>query len=345
MRFLIKWILVIMMALALLTGCQQEELIVKLPPAGTTITKADAVTTLVSRVATRDGSTDNILDKSSCVALVFPVTINTNGQTFVINNIDDLDEIEDLFDDSGNDEVEFVFPIRVILADYTEIQIQDEDALDDLLDSCDDDDIECIDFKYPLEFKTYDAQNQVAGTITITSDYALYSFIDQLDDDELVGLVFPVTLILSNGSEIVAEDFDALEDLIKDAEDDCDEDDDNDYNDDDLNEDNLIALLTSGTWRVDLFVDETNQTAEFQNYTFTFLANGTLTALQSGNTSTGNWEIEADDDEMELEIEFENEAVLEKLNQEWHVLEITSLRIKLWADDDDETKTLVLKKL
>ncbi|MDZ7646180.1 MAG: hypothetical protein U5K54_02780 [Cytophagales bacterium] len=150
-----------MMGITLLTACQEEKIEIKLPPAGTTITSASPAIGLISSVFRQDGSKDNILDKASCVTLVFPVTIKTNGQTITVTSFDDFDEIEDLFDDSGDDDVEFVFPIKVTLADHTEITISNEDDFDDLVEDCDeDDDNECIDFKYPIEFTTYDANNQ-----------------------------------------------------------------------------------------------------------------------------------------------------------------------------------------
>ncbi len=347
MKLLIKWVLVIMMGLALLTACQQEELVISLPPDGTTVTKTDAVANLLFRVAKQDGSVDNILDKASCITLVFPVTLETNGQTITVNNLDDLEDIEDLFDDSGDDDVDFVFPIRVVLSDHSVITVQDEDELDNLINQCEDDDIECIDFKYPLKFTTYDANNQVAATVIILDDKALYNFLNQLEDDEFAGLVFPVTVVLSTGVEIMVIDFDELEDIIDESKDDCDEDDDNDYNDDDLSEDNLGTLLTTGTWMVTLFMDETDRTAELQGYTFTFQEDKKLLIVKNSINYLGDWEIESDDDELELDILITGEEVLHAISEDWDVIEITAMQIKLSKpeDDDDESKTLIFRKL
>jgi hypothetical protein len=346
MRLLIKWVLVIMMTLALLTGCQQEELVITLPPDGTTLTKTDIVANLLVRVAKHDGSVDNILDKASCIELVFPVTIETNGQTITVNSLDDLDDIEDLFDDSGDDDVDFVFPIRVVLANHSVILVQDKDELDDLIDQCDDDDdIECIDFKYPLKFNTYDANNQVAATITILDDKALYNFLNQLEDGEFAGLVFPVTVILSTGVEISVTDFDQLGDIIEQSMDDCDEDDDNDYNDDDLIEDNLRPLLTTGSWTVTLFTDGIDRTDELQGYTFTFQEDEKLLIMKNDINSLGDWKIELDDNELELDISAAGEDVLEAISEDWLVTEITATQIKLSKLHNDESKTLIFRKL
>jgi len=347
MRNVIKFILLVMMAIALLTACQEEKIEIKLPPAGTTITSASPATGLISSVSRKDGSSDNILDKSSCITLVFPVTITTNGQTITVNSQDDLDEIEDLFDDSGDDDVEFVFPIKVILADHTEITINNEDDFEDLLDDCDeDDDIECIDFKYPIEFTTYDANNQVAGSVTINNDEELFNFIKQLKKEELVGLKFPVTLIQSNGSELSVNNFDELEDALEDAEDDCDEDDDNDYNDDDVDDSNFVTLLISGSWQVDSFMDDgSNRTSELTGYVFTFNSDKSVEAVKSTTTIPGVWETEGDSGELELLLSMSGNDPFDDISEDWTVEEFTTTTIRLEKGDDDDIRTLVFKKI
>ncbi len=346
MRNVIKFILLAMMALALLTACQEEKIEIKLPPTGTTITSATPVTGLISSVSKSDGSVDNILDKASCIALVFPVTIKTNGQTITVNSLDDLDEIEDLFDDSGDDDVEFDFPIKVILADHTEITINNEDDFEDLVNDCEeDDDIECIDFKYPIEFNTYDTNNQVAGNVTINNDEALFNFIKQLKKEEFVGLKFPVTLIQSNGSELVVTNFEELEDAIEDAEDDCDEDDDNDYNDDDVDDSNFVTVLINGPWKVDSFIDDgSNRTSELTGYAFTFGSGKSVEAVKTTTTIPGVWDTDGDGGELELLISMSGNDPFDDISEDWTVKEFTSTMIRLEKDDDDD-RILVFKKI
>jgi len=347
MRNVIKFILLMMMGITLHTACQEEKVEIKLPPTGTTITSANPVAGLISNVSRRDGSVDNLLDKASCITLVFPVTIKTNGQTITVNKLDDLDEIEDLFDNSGDDDVEFDFPINVILADHSEITINDEADFEDLIDDCDeDDDIECIDFKYPIEFNTYDASNQIAGSIAINNDEELFNFVNQLKKEELVGLKFPVTLIQSDGSELRITNFDELEDAIEDAEDDCDEDDDNDYNDDDVDDSDFTTILISGKWQVDSFIeDEFNRTSELTGYSFTFNSNKSVAAVKTTTTIPGVWETDGDSGELELLISMSGNDPFDDISEDWTVKEFTSTTIRLEKGDDDDTKILVFKKI
>jgi hypothetical protein len=346
MKNLIKFILVVIMGLALLTACQEERIEIKLPPPGTTITSANAAAGLITSVSKRDGSSDNILDKSSCTAVVFPVTIKTNGQTITVKSSDDLDEIEHLFDDSGDDDVEFIFPIKVILADHTEVTVNNETEFKAILDNCSqDDDIECIDFKYPIEFNTYDANNQVAGSITIEDDEALFNFIKALKKDELVGLKFPVTLVKSDGTELVISDFEELEDAIEDAKDDCDEDDDNDFNDDDVSDANFSAVLIDGTWQVDSFIDDgSNRTTQLSGYLFTFKSDKSMEAVKSTTTIPGVWATDGDSGEIELLISLSGNDPFDDISEDWTVTEFTTTTIHLEKGDGDDKRILVFKK-
>jgi hypothetical protein len=280
---------------------------------------------------------------------VFPVTIKTNGQTITVNSLDDLVDIEHLFDDSGDDDVEFIYPINVILADFSVITLRSEDELDDLIDDCEeDDDIECIDFKYPIEFNTYDANNQVAGSFTIKNDEDLFNFLRQLKNNELVGLKFPVAVILSTGSVLLVNNFDELEDTIEEYSDDCDEDDDNDYNDDDIDDSNFISVLTNGNWQVELFIDDINRTNELTGYAFTFNSDNTVTASKTTTTIPGVWDSDGDSGELELLISMSGNDPFDDISDDWTVKEFTSTSIQLQKgddDDDDDTKVLVLKKI
>lgn len=346
LRHTLKRILVIM-ALALFVACQEEKVEIKLPPEGTVITNSTPVTKLIMQVALRDGSPDNILDKSSCLSLLFPVTIFTNGQTITVNSLDDLDEIEELFDNSGDDGVDFVFPIKVRLPDHSELALNDENELKSLISSCKpDDDIECIDFQYPIQFNSYDANNQVAGTITISSDEELYNFLLQLEKDELVGLKFPVTLIPSNNNKIVVTNFKELEDAIEDSIDDCDEDDDNDFNDDDVDDSDFVSMLTNGNWMVESFVDgDENQTSDFEGYAFTFNTDHSVEAVKASTTITGVWTTSGDSGEIELLLEMSSTDPFDDISEDWTVITFSASAIRLENGDDDNKRILVFKKL
>jgi len=226
--------------LMVFTACQNELIEQTDPNEQQTIQANSSLASLIQNTATFDGSFDNILDSANCLAVSLPVTVIINGEEIVIEDEDDLDLIEDIFDEfeEDDDEVEIVFPITIILDDFTEVVINNYDELEEFADQCngeneDDDDIECIDFQYPVSISVYDADFELIETIDVNSDEELYDLFDDLDDDFVASINFPVTMILADGSELVVNDNDELEAAIEAADDTCDEDDDNDYDDDD----------------------------------------------------------------------------------------------------------------
>ena len=84
--------------------------------------------------------------------------------------------------------MEIIFPITIVLSDFTELVINDLDELEDFADDCEgenefDDDIECADIKYPVTASVFNSNNEVIDTITFNNDQDLYEFVDDLDED------------------------------------------------------------------------------------------------------------------------------------------------------------------
>ena len=161
------------------------------------------VANLMQRIAMNDGSHDNVLDGASCLDIQFPVTITVNGVDLTITSDADLDLVEDLIDafPDDSDLVTFSFPIDVTLSDHSEVTVTDLDQLNDLISDCPgendlDDDIECVDYVFPLTISFFNETNDVIQSLTITEDGALFDLIDDLNDDVIIAIGFPITLIL-----------------------------------------------------------------------------------------------------------------------------------------------------
>jgi hypothetical protein len=338
-------------SILLLTGCQEESIEIIEPAPEESFTPTSSVANLITRIALRDGSEDNIISNSSCFSIKLPVTLTVNDTELIIDTQDELILLELLLDefDDDDDEIQLTFPITIILSDYSEVTISSADALEDYIDSCEegglDDDIECVDFTYPLEISTYDPDNQVSDFVVLNNDQQLYEFLDDRDDDLLLSFNFPLTLVLSDGTQVIVTNNFELEEVIEDAKDDCDEDDDFDYDDDDDDNqnDDLKTVLISGEWVITSFInDDSDETSEFTGWIFTFNADGSIDVRKDGQTLTGQWIIEEDDDdELELELIFSG-AGFENLSEDWDVDSFTLSQI-MFTDDDDEF--LQFKKL
>lgn len=299
-KFNLSFVL-ILFALSIFTSCQDEVTEITQPTNEETIVANSPLASAMLRTATRDGSLDNILDAANCLSIELPVTVIVNGIEIVIDSVEDYDIIEAIFNEFNNDDdnLEIVFPITIILSDFTEIVIESYQELEVFIAECSgenesDDDIECIDFAYPITISVYDSNFQVIETVVIENDQQLYVFIENLGGGVLASINFPVTMILADGSTMVVNNNSELLAAINNADDTCDEDDDNDYNDDNNNDipaNDFVELLTQCSWTVDVLeVDDQDLEEQYVGYVFHFNSNGTVVVTSNGTEITGTWE-------------------------------------------------------
>lgn len=347
-----KFLFFILITLSALTGCQQEAEEIKLPLPAQAFDVNSITADLIKRTTLRDGSSDNILDSISCASLVLPVTVLVNGQEVIVNTEDDLKYVERILEESelDDDEVNIIFPVNVVLADYAKIIIQNKEALKNLRDQCTeggfDDDIECIYFVYPIKLAVYNTSNEVATVNTIDSDEGLFNFIKTLQEGEVVSFKFPVIIQLSGDIKVTINDNDELKTAIESASGDCDEDDDTDFNDDDIDTSGLVAILINGSWKVDYFFDELNKTSQFSTYSFVFNANGSATATDGMSSVEGSWAGYGDEGKLEVILDFGEESPFDELMEDWEVEVFTESVINMKSDiDDANAKALIFKKL
>ena len=175
------YILLLFLAALIFTSCRKEETEFIQAPEEETVVSNSNVALLMQRTAANDGSIDNIVDRANCFDIAFPFTVNVNGAQITINSIEDYAIIECVFEevDDDNDELEIVFPITIILADFSEIEITNTTDLNSYVNTCNgenvaDDDIECLDFQYPIMAFIFNSNNELLETITLQNDSQLY---------------------------------------------------------------------------------------------------------------------------------------------------------------------------
>lgn len=331
------------LSLFVFTSCQDE--ITELPDdqENETITASSEVAELVTLTTLRDGSKDNIIDRANCSTVVLPVTVSIHGIEITIDSEEDLQLIENLYDEFEDDidELDILFPITVILSDHSEVVIQSSDHLETIIAECteDDDDIECVDFEYPISISVFDANNEIAETKTFDNDERLYHFFQELNENEFVSFNFPMKLIDSEGTRIIIENNDQLAEALRVAKNECDEDDDNDYNDDDFDLERLNNYLVVCPWKVDhVRRNATNQTEQYPNVYLVFRENGTVEAKFPSGDVEGTWETVMTDHGPVIALTF---TELADFTNEWVVYEIGEGIIKFYENGDNK---IILKK-
>ncbi len=332
MKKTLKLLSVLIMGMALMiTSCRSEENEFEEAPQNETLEANSRVANLLQRTATNDGSEDNIIDNANCFDIELPVTVNVNGLEITVDSEDDLELIEDIFDEFDDDEdiVEIFFPITIVLADFTEVTIESPEQLEDFADDCngeneDDDDIECADIQYPLSASIFDTNNELVGTLSIDDDEELYLFIEDLEDTQIVTIGFPIVVLLSDGTEVEAANLDQLEDILDAAEDDCDEDDDYDFNDDDCDDCDTELLTDVLTGCEDWYVDKLERNdmdldEEYTGFTFNFTMEGDVEVTDGVDVFQGSWESEGTGNNIVVSIEIPD---LPDFNDAWILHEI-----------------------
>lgn len=102
------------------------------------------------------------------------------------------------------------------------------------------------------------------------------------------------------------------------------------------------SIAAEGEWQVTYFWDsDKDETASFTGYSFSFEANGSLIAIKSATTVTGQWSITGEDDDddddsddddfddVDFNIAFSTPADFEELTEDWHIISISNTKIEL----------------
>lgn len=299
-----------------LFSCQKEITTVVQPQQNEILTPNTTVATLVEKTVTKDGSKDNIIDHASCISVQLPVTVIVNGLEIVISSEADYAEIETIFDQFNFDidHLDIIFPITIILSDYTEITINNMDELENYVNQCGgenepDDDIECIDFVYPITFSIFDSVNELTDTISVENDEQFYLFLENMNESDIVQINFPITMILADGTEETINNMDELATAIDNAKNTCNEDDNNDYNDDDCvncSVEQITEMLLTCSWMPSTVkINGQNNSEQYTNYIFTFNEDGTVVAEDNGFELQGTWIIDQTDTGILVKINFE----------------------------------------
>lgn len=323
----LKYVLNLSLIGLFLMSCQTEENEVIQDP-NQNLSNVSPLTTLMTRVTQNPTSGDNIMDNSSCFSVILPATVIVNGQNIVVSTQADYQTVQDAIDAFSNDDdiVNFIYPITIQFQNFSTQVLQDSDDLDDVIDDCGEDDgfdeIDCISFNFPIVINVYNANNQLANTITINNNTDLYNFLENLEDNEYVAIQYPISLIDSNGVNVTITNNDQLEDVIEDSIDDCDD------SPSGGGSSALSSIIVEGTWYVSYFFDDTDETSDYAGYNFTFNASGTATAVKNTTTINGSWSNYIDSGDEKLEFSFDG-SVLDELEDDWEVTEYSATQIRL----------------
>ena len=345
--------------LMLSSSCRKEESVFVGDIPEERLVVGSNVVNLLARVATKDGSDDDIIDGASCISIELPVTVVFDGTEIIVDGPEDYDTLEILLDNDGEDQdgiLEIIFPITAISTDYSETVVADADELQLLVDGCQtdgDDDIECIDIIYPVTVSIFDTISELFDTVLLGSDQTFYSLVTALGTSSVATIDFPVTVLLSNGTEVAVSDLNGLENIIEISRDDCNENDITDFENEDCfgcNNEELLELWAGcSEWKAHKFkLDGENIKDQYDDLLFHFMQDGTVLATLDTDSFSGTWQTNGMDNSTTFTVAIPG---LEDFNAVWNLKEIKlsgkpDVRLELGenelhfqrvcSDDDDD---------
>lgn len=93
---------------------------------------------------------------------------------------------------------------------------------------------------------------------------------------------------------------------------------------------NTSVTLKSGTWRVTYYYDtDHEETSSYSGYNFTFASSGVVSANNGITTVNGTWSTGTDDSQVKLILDFGSTTPFDELNDDWHVTELTDVKVKM----------------
>jgi hypothetical protein len=121
---------------------------------------------------------------------------------------------------------------------------------------------------------------------------------------------------------------------------------DDDGNDDRSNK-SIESTLGQGTWQVAYFFDKTDETSDFEGYSFLFNDKNVAVASKNSLSVQGSWDTEnSSDGDTKLYLDFGTNSPLEELNEDWVVIDSSSLSITLEhvSGGNGDTDKLILER-
>jgi hypothetical protein len=327
----------LLLCVVVFAGCQDEKMQQSFPEPDKIISPGSTTAALIERTVLHDGSFDNILDHASCVSLKLPLTIAIKNQTIQLNVSED---IQALGSHPDKDKIRLIFPVTVVLADYSEVTINDKDNLKSLIKNCvQDNDVECTDFEFPLLIYSYNLDRQLQATHTVENDRALLALMKGFKAEDIMSFKFPFRMKPKGGNSIEIGNNIQLDDHILSFDNGCEEADEVDEPVA-VDVDEFIETLTKERWTITYFYIDGDETSEFMAYEFDFRSNKTIQAKKSG-VVFGSWDIKEKEDgrqklnekEYELEMIWENKYSFPQLEKKWDIISFTDKKINLSYDE------------
>jgi len=305
-------------------------------------------TTNLKRTSMYDGSFDDFLDGASCSSILLPVTAKVNGvQVSVLNQLDYQQVISILGQyNDDQDTVVLQFPLKVKLSNYSEVTVNSQTEYNAILAACTAAEvvgqkaISSVNITFPITILTFDLTLKQTGSVVITSEQQLFTYMSNLSSTELYAVNYPVSATIADGTKVTISSDAELqttvnaavktqEALILAAE----------------NVKKLEPILVNGKFKIESFVHAgVNSAIDYKDFTIDFTNNLLVKAADLLSTTVNGTYAVRSELSVLLQLNFSGNASFALLNNTWKVSSFTATTITLQSTTD-ATATLVLKQI
>jgi hypothetical protein len=338
-----KKLLLVFIAFLALVSCETESLVVR-NDATDNLVNHPSLVSKMKRVVQFPTTFDNMADHTSCFALNFPATILVNNQLTVVDSAGDYQQINNILnaDDSDTDSVILQYPVGVTYFDYSQGTFDTAAALSAAAAGCEGSiELSCMTFGFPVSLSSYSDQQQVLDTFHIQGNAALFQFLQQLQNYDVVSLNYPANMVW-NGVTTAIQDNAALEAFIDSHTADC-EAAANPAPVDPGNTTLLGNIITQGNWHISYFFHSDDETALYTTYNFIFNANGTAIADSGSYNTAGTWGSYMENSNQIAYFTFEDDG-LQELEEDWTITNINDTTVEMQRGNGGGTRYLTFQK-
>lgn len=204
--------------------------------------------------------------------------------------------------------------------------IAQDTELFNLLENVTEEDSEytCIHFVYSFDIAIYDENNEEIALEQVSSDAEFYFLLDSLEDGHSIGMSFPITSELEDGTTFEVNTLEELQDAIAD----CRE----EWQEEVISECN--GYVQECVWEVAIPEDLVYST--YIDAVFAAGEDGGIDFFYRGVAYNGTWIVYFIEDELHLNINLDNQdQVGEDWNFDWKIDSYNSILIELSNDNED----------
>jgi hypothetical protein len=329
------------------TSCQSEVNDVQGENPNTNTANSTTANNL-KRTSMYDGSFDDFIDGASCSSIVLPAIAKVNGVQVSILSQLDYQQVISILGQYNNDQDSVVlqFPLKVRLSNYTEATVTNQTEYNAILNACTaaeasgQDAISSVNINFPITILTYNVSLVQTGSVVITSEQQLYTYMSNVNSTELFSVNYPMSVTLIDGTKTTISSDAELQSTINAS-----------IKTEAImataveNSKKLETILVNGKFKVESFLTAgVNTAANYKEYTVDFANNLTVTAVTTLSSTVNGTYAVSSQLEVFLKLNFSGNATFNLLNNNWKVTSFSATSISLQSTTNAAV-TVVLKQI